>query len=434
MDKSMAMRSTVWGALLLAASGEPAAANSEQRVEAAAPVAAAVNVATPAVTAAKVAKAPPSQELLQQYMKALAKGREADGKGQLAEARKHFEAAVALLPEGGAAQSELGWVAYRLKDLKAAEQATRAAVGFSVRPSLRAGSLYNLGRILSDLGKKAEAVQAYKAAWELGQNPVTLAALKALDPGAAGAVWPSVKPMTGPMVLASAPPAALKQAACRIQLEWVVQHQTENDPGLTRETLNDPSLGERPCKLAEVSLASGGTLQKALVVEAGFSLGHYSLSTIGLWAQTRQGWFHEVVSAAESWKWYGVTAGKDSVQVVGNLVVLRTSSSQWHDSYGKEMEPPEEHFNNSDSYLHVLGVGPSGRPSLTAAIHLGTSREAEKAEKVLRSAKAECPVKLQPSGELQIGKPAITRNKMTEKEFSGGELRTPLGTFQLKYP
>ncbi len=45
-------------------------------------------------------------------MKALSQGREADKNGQLDQARKQFESAVALLPEGGAAQSELDWVAY----------------------------------------------------------------------------------------------------------------------------------------------------------------------------------------------------------------------------------------------------------------------------------------------------------------------------------
>ena len=185
--------------------------------------------------------------------------------------------------------------------------------------------------------------------------------------------------------------------------------------------------------LEDVRVTSGGPLQKALVVDAAFNGGHYSLSTIGLWVQTREGWFHKVVDVAEHWKWGGGTARKVSVQAVGNFIVLRTSSSESHDSYGKGTAPPEEHYNQSDSYLYVRGVGPSGRPGLTSTIHVSISKEAEKAEKVLRSAKIECPVNLQPSGELQIGKPVITRNMMTEKEFTGAELRTPSGTFQLKF-
>jgi hypothetical protein len=43
-------------------------------------------------------------------------------------------------------------------------------------------------------------------------------------------------------------------------------------------------------------------------------------------------------------------------------------------------------------------------------------------------------VTLLPSGELQIGAPVTKRKKMSEKEFSGSELQTPAGTFQLKFP
>lgn len=425
MNKYFVMRAIVGAGLLLATSYRPVAADAK---------------ATPS---AKGEKAPPTKEALQQYTKALAQGREADSKGQLAEARKHFEAAVALLPGGGAALSELGWVAYRLKDLKSAEQATRAAVRFSVQPSVRAGSLYNLGRILTDQGKKAEAVQAYKEGWELGRNPVTLAALKALDPAAAAAAWPGVQPLTGPVALVGATPEAQKQAACRAQLERVAKHQTDPESPLTLETLHNESAGEIKCELVDVSLPRGGALKKVLVVSAGYYANHYGLSTVGLWVQTHEGWFQDLVQEAESWKWEGASVSFTSAQAAGDLVEVRLSSRHWsaaasaHASKGgrDSGDSPPESPHDSEAFLYVLGVGPSGRPSLTAGINFSASRTIENDEgKELRGAQKVVPVKLQPSGELQIGSPVTTRKKMTEKEFPATELQTPTGTFKVTFP
>ena len=429
------------GGALLGLGGEGTGAAAAAAAASAAPAAPGAKGA--AAAGGKAVKAPPSKEVLQQYVAALKAGRQADGKGQLAEARKQFAAAVALLPEGGAAQSELGWVAYRLKDLAAAEQATRAAVRHSERPSLKAASLYNLGRILTDQGKKAEAGQAYKEAWELGRNPVTLAAWKALDPVAAGAAWPSVQALTGPVALAGATPEALKQAACRAQLTEVVKKQTDPDLPLTLERLSGKGddYGELSCELEEVALPSPAALQRVLVVSAGFAANHYGLSTVGLWARARDGWFFTLVDQAESWKWQGSSVAKQSVRAVGRLVEVRVVSTSRDEgavaSYYKGGQTDELPTTSSqrDASMFVLGVGASGRPSLTSPIYYSTTRRVTSEEDVvLREASKACAVTLLPSGELQIGAPVTKRKKMSEKEFSGSELQTPAGTFQLKFP
>lgn len=437
-------RAGLLGGVLLGVSGEAAGAATSAGpavVPAVAP-AAAKGVA-PAAGGGKAVKAPPSKEVLQQYVAALKAGRQADGKGQLAEARLQFAAAVALLPEGGAAQSELGWVAYRLKDLAAAEQATRAAVRHSERPSLRAASLYNLGRILTDQGKKAEAGQAYKEAWELGRSPVTLAAWKALDPVAAGAAWPSVQALTGPVALAGTTPEALKQAACRALLTEVVKKQTDADRPLTLERLSgkDDGNGGLSCELEEVALPSPAALQRVLVVSAGFADNHYGLSTVGLWARARDGWFFTLVDQAENWKWQGSSVAKQSVRAVGGLVEVRVVSTSRDEgavaSYykGGQTDEPPTLSSQRDASMFVLGVGASGRPSLTSPIYYSTTRQVTSEEDVvLREASKACAVTLLPSGELQIGAPVTKRKKLSEKEFSGSELQTPAGTFQLKFP
>lgn len=430
------MGSIVGAGLLLTASSGSAGAEAKG-------TAAAQVEKPPGAAEAKSTQAPPTKEALRQYRKELAQGREADGQGRLEEARKHFEAAVALLPGGSAALSEMGWVAYRLKDLKAAEPATRAAVRFSVQPSVRAGSLYNLGRILTDQGKKAEAVQAYRESWELVRNPVTLAALKALDPAAAAATWPRTTPLTGPAVLADATPAALKQAACRAQLEWVAKRQTNTDSPLTLDRLNKQDVGHIECKMQDVRLPSGGALKRVVVVSADFNIDHYGLSTVGLWARTGEGWFMDFAEEAESWKWEGVSVTVNSVQAAGSLVEVRLSSHHWSQTAsahyikgGQEQgDPPPQNPQESESFLYVLGVGPSGRPSVTSRIHFSTARSVEDDEgKTVRSADKTFSVKLQPSGELQIGTPIIRRNKMTDKESSVGDLQTPTGTFKLAFP
>lgn len=423
----------LFGALLIGAawSGGSAAADDKPQP------------AGPADLAARRAKQPPTKQVLQQYGAALSQGREADSKGQLAEARKHFEAAVALLPEGGAAQSELGWVAYRQKDLAAAERATLAAIACSNKPSLRAASLYNLGKILADQGKKAEAIKALREAWELGRNPASLSELKALDPGAAAAAWPGLQALDGPIQLKGTTPAELLLAACRAQVFAAVSSQDPAERMLTREEIYELDAEKLSCQEQSATAKGPGTAAavRVMAVSSHVSLNHYGLSTIGVWVDSREGWLYKVIRTATEWKWQGETDALKSARTIGNYVEIRElvesrdeseSAAYWKG--GKEQgQPAPETVYTSDGYAYYLGIGASGRPGLTSPIHFLTARKVIHNHDSERSAEKSYPLTVSAGGELQIGAPSLTRKKMSEKEFTGREIQTPSGSFPLKF-
>lgn len=387
------------------------------------------------------AKAPPSKEVLQQYMKALSQGREADKKGLLDQARKQFESAVALLPEGGAAQSELGWVAYRQKDLPTAERATRAAIACSSQSSLRSASLYNLGQILTAQGKKPEAVRALQQAWELGHNAAALSALRALDPAVAAAAGPTIHPLDSSPIQGNTP-EALRLAACRVQLWSVVSKQDPSEQMMTREEIDDWDAQKLHCEEKSSAFPSDGGQQKAMVVSTAVSLNHYGLSTIGVWVKTTQGWFYRVLHSATDWKWNGATASLKEVRVVGKFLEIRTgiairdeTQTAHYSKHGFQTgaSPPEE-VGETNQFAHFAGMGASGRPSVTSPIEFGLSRVITSHNAAERSAEKTYPIQLGADGTLLVGTPAIKRKQMSERDFSGSELMTPSGSFPLKFP
>ena len=126
---------------------------------------------------------------------------------------------------------------------------------------------------------------------------------------------------------------------------------------------------------------------------------------------------------------------------MGGLVEVRVVTASRDEgavaSYhkGGQTDGPPTTSSQRDASMFFLGVGASGRPSLTSPIYYSTTRQVTSEEDVvLREASKACAVTLLPSGELQIGAPVTKRKKMSEKEFSGSELQTPAGTFQLKFP
>lgn len=116
---------------------------------------------------------------------------------------------------------------------------------------------------------------------------------------------------------------------------------------------------------------------------------------------------------------------------MGPLVQVQASSNAWSDGNGKSPSSRNESPFSADSYIYVVGVGPSGRPSLTRAIHMSTMKGANR-DGGERTATKTFPLKLGPDGELWIGKPVFSRKRMSAAEFSGDDLRTPTGTFTLR--
>jgi tetratricopeptide (TPR) repeat protein len=345
-----------------------------------------------------------TKERQQQYQAALQAGRLAAGQGQLEAARQQLRQAVKLDPESRTASAELGWVMYQLKDLDAAERALRWAVHFHERPRVQAGRLYQLGQVLAAQGKQAEAVQRYQEAWQLGHDPVMLAALKALDPSVVVTSWPSMQPL---------------QEASLQAMQAAMQAAVDQD-----------IFGD--CTQTEVKLASGGALKRAFLV----STKDYSLdSNVKLWVQTHLGWFSTLVGKAETHREEGSTIKVLSAKAVGNLVELRIQFIKNYWVRQASGMPQRQSGSDGDNYLYVLGIGKSGRPSLSSGIYFASFRSAEQEHAGIEySGSKTCPVVVLPSGKLHIGAPVIKTKKMSAKEFTRSELRMPLGTFQLKFP
>ncbi len=378
---------------------------------------------------------------MQRYLQSLGQGRAADGKGQLAEARKAFEEAVRLLPEGAAAQSELGWLAYRQKDLPVAERATRAAIAASSKPSLRAASLYNLGKILADQGKKPEATKAFLESWEIGQNPAVLTELRTLDPAAAQTAWPRIAPLDGPIKLPDSGGNSLMIAACRAQLFAAVSAQDPAERMMTRAEIDELPVDSLHCKQHPAD-KPGGAGPAVMVLSAMFSLNHYELDTIAVWVKTTEGWLYRVIDASVDMKWSGNTSRVEKVSKIGSVFEIRKqvtgrdegeSASYYKGGWRQGQASPTSVYE-TDGTAYYLGFGPSGKPGLTSGIRFATSLSLAAVRGDGRSAEKVYPIQLSQGGELQIGAPQISRKQLSEKEFSGRDLQTPVGTFPLKFP
>jgi tetratricopeptide (TPR) repeat protein len=141
----------------------------------------------------------------------LDRGRKLEGEGKLAAARDVLGKARTLAPEDAAVLTELGWVAFLDKDLPVAESTTREAIAHAKEPVLLGAAQYNLGRILEARGDAKAASAAYVAslkakASQLDVDPrvhtnasAVRDRLVKLDPVAANDIDP-VKPvaMAGP--------------------------------------------------------------------------------------------------------------------------------------------------------------------------------------------------------------------------------------------
>ena len=97
----------------------------------------------------------------------LAKGRKEVKSGKFADGVASFEKALEIDPNNARALSELGWAAFKNKDLDRAETATRASIRNSRQNSVSGASLYNLGRIHEERGENDQAATAYKRSLEV---------------------------------------------------------------------------------------------------------------------------------------------------------------------------------------------------------------------------------------------------------------------------
>jgi hypothetical protein len=165
----------------------------------------AIALALPSLAAADPSSWELKDDQLARYKSALADGRKAVRKKDHAAAIAAFGRAIAVIPTGSAALSELGWEEFLTKDFAKAETHTRAALeatgsGQDVRyRDIKAGALYNMGRILEQKGDNKAAAKSYVDSLELRANRVVRERLAKIDPKAAAEADPQrPRAMLGP--------------------------------------------------------------------------------------------------------------------------------------------------------------------------------------------------------------------------------------------
>lgn len=103
----------------------------------------------------------PAQRLA--WRTALNAARAAQKAGDLPEAIRQFDAALAAYPDDARALGERGWARYKQNDFKAAEADLMSALARGGDPLLRGSQLYNLGRVHEAAGRMDAAIAAYRA-------------------------------------------------------------------------------------------------------------------------------------------------------------------------------------------------------------------------------------------------------------------------------
>jgi hypothetical protein len=123
-----------------------------------------------------------SPEARRRLRDALVRGRAASTKGDHAAAVAAFDDALAAAPGDPRALSELGWAALRAGDLARALRATQESIAGAQDPTVRAASLYNLGRIFEARKQPLRAADAYRDSLALRENATVRARLLTLAP------------------------------------------------------------------------------------------------------------------------------------------------------------------------------------------------------------------------------------------------------------
>ncbi len=140
-----------------------------------------------------------SREEARRFRAAMADGRKLGRAGDHAGAVAAFDRALAVQPDDPGALSELGWEAFLGRSLDRAEAATRRAVAAATEPRLKAASLYNLGRVLEERGRRDAAAAAYAESLHARPSRTVREQLAKIDPAAAAAADPlKPVPLAGP--------------------------------------------------------------------------------------------------------------------------------------------------------------------------------------------------------------------------------------------
>ena len=301
----------------------------------------------------------PTKEAIAAWKKAMKQGR-ALAKTDPAGAITAFEKALVAIPDEPRTLSEIGWVAFQKKDLKRAEESTRASIVHATSPQVKAASLYNLGRIHEEKGEKPVAIVAYVQSLKLRSNRIVRERLVKLDPGAAARTDPyKPQPVDGYVSLAA----------------------------FSKSVIDEKELTGWTKLPARYDLAPPWKSVRFLTTrEDAYQIGcHMAL-------QTDAGWFvvRGVVDCYESGgNWLVV----EDVRVAGGVLMVRTTN-WWEEreatdievdeETGEELAMGHEYWLGCEERLVVCGVAAGNKPSCTPTIVTGSGSicENEKLEPI----------------------------------------------------
>lgn len=138
--------------------------------------------AKPAVKkpAAKKPKGPTPKERNKEYFAALKAGRTLSNAKKHADALKKFDEALALVPDDPVVLSEISYSSLKTGDLERAEKAARTSIKGAWRKSIKASSMYNLGRVLEKKKDKDGALKVYLQSYEVRPHPAVAKRISSL--------------------------------------------------------------------------------------------------------------------------------------------------------------------------------------------------------------------------------------------------------------
>jgi tetratricopeptide (TPR) repeat protein len=272
----------------------------------------------------------------------LDKGRKLESEGKLAAARDALGKARTLAPQDAAVLTELGWVAFLDKDLPVAEVTTREAIAHTTDPALLGAAHYNLGRILEARGDAKAASAAYVASLQAKASQAVVPPVRTnagavrdrlvkLDPVAANDIDP-LKPvaMAGPFKSLEEAMSA-QSAADKVQTECNVKLVGAMHPA--PKPFQSISIQRRDCvKQSDLVVVIGDKwyIRSIDVIEMSGHCGGFNL------------------------KWAGAAAHRKLVAV----------SFTAHLDCGHL----DAEWRWDEAATIVVGIGPSGRPSVTPTI------------------------------------------------------------------
>lgn len=289
-----------------------------------------------------------------------------DYKGALAA----YQGCLALDPQNAAVLSEAGYAAYSDKDLQGAAALTGRAIAAAGDSNLKGASYYNLGLIAEARGDKPAAIAAYVSSLKARQHPAVRARLAKLDAAAAAAMDPFVpQPMAAPIATL----AAYCKARGADNKKTAAEYNKDYDGAAPKmrckcspRAIQDGSLAKVPAPYLAVQVFTNRC-------DRGDGMDEVGLVDYILAVRTAAGFFTEPLASVESRHYCSESVeqiaieAKDVIPGGAPEILIK-----WSQEYGCRSGETK-----SSTHMRVLGIGPSGKPSVTPTIGLATEETPE---------------------------------------------------------